>query len=168
MAELARPARFVPETKRVAELLREMQLERFHMAIVVDEYGGTAGLVTLEDIIEELLGEIVDEFDLEDPMIEPMADGVVRVNAKMHVDEVNELISADLPEGDWDTIGGLVLSVLGRVPTEGESVDVDGWTLVAERVQGRRIGRVRIAPTSRREGDDAGRSGTSERVEPRS
>ena len=170
VAELVRPARFVPETKRVAELLREMQLERFHMAIVVDEYGGTAGVVTLEDIIEELLGEIVDEFDLEDPMIEPIGAGVVRVNAKMHVDEVNELMNANLPEGDWDTIGGLFLSVLGRVPTEGESVDVDGWTLMAERVQGRRIGRVRIAPNSSPDTERRGATGqteASERVEPR-
>src|SRR5690554_6665546 len=104
VSELARPAHFVPETKGVSELLREMQEERFHMAIAVDEYGGTAGLITLEDIIEELLGEIVDEFDVEDPMIEPLPGGDVRVNAKMPLDEVNDLIEAQLPEGDWDTI----------------------------------------------------------------
>ena len=144
VAELARPAHFVPETKGVAELLREMQVERFHMAIAVDEYGGTAGLVTLEDIIEELLGEIVDEFDVEDPMIEPLPGGDVRVNARMALDEVNDLIHAQLPEGDWDTIGGLLLSELGHVPAEGESVEVDGWQLTAQRVQGRRIGRVRL------------------------
>jgi putative hemolysin len=144
VAELARPAKFVPETKGVAALLREMQVERFHMAIVVDEYGGTAGLVTLEDIIEELLGEIVDEFDVEDPMIEPLPGGDVLVNARMPLDEVNDLIHAQLPEGDWDTIGGLLLSELGRVPTEGECVEVGGWQLTAQRVQGRRIGRIRL------------------------
>lgn len=144
VSELARRARFVPETKGVAELLREMQLERFHMAIAVDEYGGTAGLITLEDIIEELLGEIVDEFDVEDPMIEPLPSGDVRVNARMALDEVNELIAANLPEGDWDTIGGLLLSELGHVPVEGERVEVDGWQLTAQRVQGRRIGRVQL------------------------
>jgi CBS domain containing-hemolysin-like protein len=144
VGELARPARFVPETKRVAMLLREMQRERFHMAIVVDEYGGTAGLVALEDIIEELLGEIVDEFDVEDPMIEPLPGGDVRVNARMALDEVNDLIHAQLPEGDWDTIGGLLLSELGHVPAEGEAVEVGGWQLTAQRVQGRRIGRVRL------------------------
>lgn len=142
--DLARPAHFVPETKGVAELLREMQVDRFHMAIAVDEYGGTAGLVTLEDIIEELLGEIVDEFDVEDPMIEPLPGGDVRVNARMALDEVNDLIHAQLPEGDWDTIGGLLLSELGHVPAEGESVEVQGWQLTAQRVQGRRIGRVRL------------------------
>jgi putative hemolysin len=144
VVELARPARFVPETKRVAALLREMQQERFHMAIVVDEYGGTAGVVTLEDIIEELLGEIVDEFDVEDTMIERLADGDVRVNARMPLDEVNELVDARLPEGDWDTVGGLLLSELGHVPTNGESVVVSGWELTAQRVQRRRIGRVRL------------------------
>ncbi len=142
--ELARPAQFVPETKRVAELLREMQTQRFHMAIVIDEYGGTAGLVTLEDIIEELLGEIVDEFDVEDSMIEPLPGGDYRVNARMPLDEVNDLLRAHLPVGDWDTIGGLLLSELGHVPAEGELVEVAGWQLTAQRVVGRRIGRVRI------------------------
>jgi CBS domain containing-hemolysin-like protein len=142
--ELARPAHFVPETKGVADLLREMQQERYHMAIVIDEYGGTAGLVTLEDIIEELLGEIVDEFDVEDAMIEPLPGGDYRVNARMALDEVNDLLRAHLPDGDWDTIGGLLLAQLGHVPTEGESVEVAGWQLSAQRVVGRRIGRVRV------------------------
>lgn len=142
---LAREAHFVPETKRVAELMREMQREKFHMAIVIDEYGGTAGLVTLEDLIEELVGEIVDEFDLEEPLIEPLANGEVRVSARMVIDELNELLHAELPAGDWDTVGGLVLSLLGHVPTDGEWADVDGHRLVAEKVQGHRIGRVRIA-----------------------
>jgi putative hemolysin len=142
---LLRTARYVPETKRVAELMREMQAEKFHMAIVVDEYGGTAGLVTLEDLIEELVGEIVDEFDVEDPLLEPLPGGDVRVNARMALDELNDLLHLDLPEGDWDTVGGLLFKLLGHVPSEGESVDVDGHRLRAERVQGRRIGRVRIS-----------------------
>jgi CBS domain containing-hemolysin-like protein len=142
--ELIRPAHFVPETKRVAELMREMQREKFHMAIVVDEYGGTSGLVTLEDLIEELVGEIVDEFDVEEPQVEWLPNGDSRVNARMPVDELNELLHAELPEGDWDSVGGLMLDLLGHVPTEGEAVDFDGHRLIAERVQGRRIGRVRI------------------------
>src|SRR3546814_13987746 len=121
-----------------------MQVDRCHMAIVVDEYGGTAGLISLEDIIEELLGEIVDEFDVEDPMIEPLPGGDYRINARMPLDEVNDLLDAAFPEGDWDTIGGLLLSELGHVPVEGEVVEVDGWQLNAQRVQGRRIGRVRV------------------------
>ena len=143
---LVRAAHFVPETKRVAELMREMQAEKFHMAIVVDEYGGTAGLVTLEDLIEELVGEIVDEYDVEEPLIEWLPSGDSRVNARMALDEVNELLHAKLPEGDdWDSIGGLLLHQLGRVPNEGESTEVEGWRLIAERVQGRRIGRVRLS-----------------------
>ena len=142
--DLAREARFVPETKRVAELMREMQKEKFHIAIVIDEYGGTAGLVTLEDLIEELVGEIVDEFDVEEPTVEALPNGVVRVNARMAIDEVNELLGANFPEGDWDTVGGYLFNLLGHVPTEGEAVEVDGFRLAAEKVQGRRIGRVRI------------------------
>jgi putative hemolysin len=142
---LVRQVRFVPETKRVAELMREMQREKFHMTILVDEYGGTAGLVTLEDLIEELVGEIVDEYDVEEPLMEPLTTGDgFRVSARMPIDEVNELMQAELPEGDWDTVGGLVFNLLGHVPTEGEAVDYDGHRLVAEKVQGRRIGRVRI------------------------
>jgi len=142
---LVRQAHFVPETKRVAELMREMQSDKFHMAIVVDEYGGTAGLVTLEDLIEELVGEIVDEYDVEEPLIEWLPNGDSRVNARMGVDELNELLHARLPEGDdWDSVGGLVLNVLGHVPVDGESIETAGWRLVAERVQGRRIGRVRL------------------------
>ena len=149
--EFMRTAKFVPETKRVAELMREMQKEKLHMAIVVDEYGGTAGLVTLEDLIEELVGEIVDEYDVEDPAFEPLPDGDVRVNGRMPIDEVNELLHAELPEGDWDTIAGFVFNLLGHVPTEGETVDYNGHRLRAEKVQGRRIGRVRI---TRLPGDD--------------
>ena len=156
---LVREAHFVPETKRVAELMREMQGQKFHMAIVVDEYGGTAGLVTLEDLIEELVGEIVDEFDVEEPLIEALPNGEVRVNARMAIDELNELLHANLPAGDWDTVAGLIFNLLGHVPTEGESVVSDGYRLTAEKVQGRRIGRVRVAPL--REGDGGDRSGDS-------
>jgi CBS domain containing-hemolysin-like protein len=146
VVDILRPAEYVPETKKVAELLREMQADRYHMAIVVDEYGGTAGLVTLEDLIEELVGEIRDEYDREEPMVELLAGSDVRVNARMPVDEVNDLLHADLPEGDWDSVGGLVLHLLGHVPTDGEEVECDGWSLIAERVQGRRIRGVRIRP----------------------
>ncbi len=152
--ELVREANFVPETKRVAELLPEMQKQKTHMAIVVDEHGGTAGLVTLEDLIEELVGEIVDEYDVEEPPIEPLPGGDVRVNARMPIDELNDLLEAEFPEGDYDTVGGLVYFLLGHVPAEGETVDYDGRRLRAERVQGRRIGRVhisRLEPVSDRE-----------------
>ena len=147
VATVMREAHFTPESKRVSALMREMQAGKFHMAIVVDEFGGTAGLVTLEDLIEELVGEITDEYDVEEVPPERLDDGTLVVNARMPVDEVNELLEPnELPEGDdWDTVGGLIYSLLGHVPSEGESADVDGHRLVAERVQGRRIGRVRIS-----------------------
>ena len=144
--ELVRAANFVPETKRVAELLPEMQKHKQHMAIVVDEHGGVAGLVTLEDLIEELVGEIVDEYDVEEAQVEDLGGGEYRVNARMPIDELEDLIHVDLPEGGYDTVGGLLLDLLGHVPAEGESVDFDGHRLTAEKVQGRRIGRVRITP----------------------
>lgn len=146
ISTLQRQAQFTPESKRVSELMREMQASKQHMAIVVDEYGGTAGLVTLEDLLEEIVGEIVDEYDVEEPAAQRLPDGSLRVSARMPIDEVNELIDGELPEGDWDTVGGLVYSALGHVPVEGESVNVDGHELAAERVQGRRISRVRVSP----------------------
>jgi CBS domain containing-hemolysin-like protein len=134
-----RSAHVVPESKRVAELLREMQTEKFHMAIVVDEYGGTAGLVTMEDLLEEIVGEITDEYDVAEPIVEKLANGVLRVPGRTPIDEVNELLDADLPRDEWDTVGGLVFNTLGHVPIEGECLRVDGLEFCAERVQGRRI-----------------------------
>jgi CBS domain containing-hemolysin-like protein len=145
VSTIMRDASFVPETKRVSELMREMQASKSHLAIVVDEYGGTAGLVTLEDVIEELVGEIEDEYDVAESPVERLPGGDVRVTSRMALDEVNDLLGASLPEGDWDTVGGLVYGLLGHVPIEGEAVETDGYRLTAERVQGRRIGRVRLA-----------------------
>jgi len=150
-----RAAHFVPETKRVADLMREMQSDKFHMAVVVNEYGGTAGLVTLEDLIEELVGEIVDEFDVEETPVEELATGGVRVSARLAVDEVNDLLDADLPTGAWDTVGGLVFDLLGHVPETGESVDSGGLRLVVDRVNGRRIERVSILPLADVAAEDA-------------
>jgi putative hemolysin len=142
-----RAAHFVPETKRLTALLREMQDHKFHMSIVVDEYGGTVGLVTLEDLIEELVGEIVDEYDVEEPVVETLSDGSVVVTGRMAIDDVDDLLGTELPQEGWDTVGGLMLAASGHVPAEGESVEVDGVRLVAQRVQGRRISRVRIERT---------------------
>jgi magnesium and cobalt exporter, CNNM family len=164
VSAMMRPARFVPETKRVPDMLREMQRDKFHMAVVVDEYGGTAGLVTLEDIIEELVGEIVDEFDVDEAQAEVVVGGGIRVHGRTPLDEVNERLRARLPVGDWDTIGGLLYDQLGHVPTEGESVTLAGWRLTAQRIQGRRIGRVTISPdTASANGGHAAGPGASER-----
>jgi len=150
IVEHMRGVSFVPETKKVSALLRDMQEQKVHQVIVVDEYGGTAGLVTLEDVLEELVGEIVDEFDQEEAVVERIDDGTLVVAGGTSIDDVDDLLDAELPKGSWDTIGGLVLDLAGGVPEQGQSVAVEGFTLTAERVEGRRIERVRIeamAPT---------------------
>jgi CBS domain containing-hemolysin-like protein len=144
LVEILREPPVLPESMRAADALREMRKRASHMAIVIDEYGGTAGLVTLEDLLEEIVGEIADEYDREEPNVEPLPDGGYRVNARLGIDEVNDLLGVDLPDTEWDTIGGLLFNLVGRVPTEGQEVDVQGLRLRAERVQGHRVGRVRI------------------------
>jgi CBS domain containing-hemolysin-like protein len=144
VGDLMRTAYYVPETKRVSELLREMQANKVHMAVVIDEFGGVAGLVTIEDIIEELVGEIVDEYDEEEQMVVALDGGGYLVDGRLPVDDFGELLGVDLPDDDWDTVGGLILSLAGRVPLQGESFEFGSHVLVAERVQGRRVARVRI------------------------
>jgi putative hemolysin len=123
-----------------------MQARHTHMAIVIDEYGGTAGLATLEDLLEELVGEITDEFDVDTPNVEQLPNGDVLVNAALNVDAVNEELDLALPEGNWDSLGGLVFGLLGRVPAPGDSVEVDGMNLIVERLDGHRVTRVRLVP----------------------
>jgi magnesium and cobalt exporter, CNNM family len=170
VSDFARTAHFVPETKRVSQLMREMQELKYHMAIVVDEYGGTAGLVTLEDLIEELVGEIVDEYDVEEPPVEELGGGALSVSARLDVDELGELTRAELPDGDWDTVGGLLYNLLGRVPNEGESVEAGGLRLEAQKVQGNRIGRVKVVqlpPTGEHDGETPSGERTSQDVHAR-
>jgi CBS domain containing-hemolysin-like protein len=135
---IMRPAAYVPDSKPVDELLREMQAQRTHLAIVVDEYGGTAGLVTIEDILEEIVGEIVDEYDAIEVPVQALADGSVRISARLHVDDLAELFDVDLHDDDVDTVAGLMAKVLGRVPIPGASCEVGGLHLVAESTAGRR------------------------------
>jgi CBS domain containing-hemolysin-like protein len=144
LSSLARAARFVPETKAVATLMREMQVEGVHMALIVDEYGGTAGLVTLEDLIEELVGDIVDEFDDEDADVVQEPDGALQVSAGLPVHDLNELLGTALPDEDWDSVGGLVVGRLGRVPQVGEAVELDGFRFEATGVEGHRVSQVRV------------------------
>lgn len=143
--DAARKAYFVPETKPVLELLREMQTNQIHMAIVVDEFGGTAGLVTIEDLLEEIVGEIVDEYDDEEPLVIEESDGAFLVDGRLPIDELEELIGVVLPDEEWDTVGGLVLGLAGKVPSEGDSFELNGHEFVAARVQGRRISQVRLS-----------------------
>ncbi len=141
VGELMRPGYFVPETKRISQLLAEMQANQVHMAVVVDEFGGTAGLVTIEDIIEELVGEIADEFDQAEELVTAV-DGGYLVDARLPVDDLGELFDVEFPDEEWDTVGGLVLALAGRVPKEGEQFEHDGVLFTADRVQGRRVARV--------------------------
>jgi CBS domain containing-hemolysin-like protein len=138
VADLMRPATFVPESKPVDDLLSEMQAARTHLVIVVDEYGGTAGLVTIEDILEEIVGEITDEYDVERPPVEHLEDGSVRVTARLPIEDLGEIFGVELPADEVETVGGLLAQTLGRVPIPGATVDVGGLHLVAEDTAGRR------------------------------
>jgi CBS domain containing-hemolysin-like protein len=136
--EVMRPPVFVPESKPVDELLREMQAELGHLAVVVDEYGGTAGLVTMEDVLEEIVGEIQDEYDREAPPVEDLGDGSHRVTARLTVEDLEELYGVELPHDDVETVGGLLAQALGRVPIPGATAELGGLVLVAESAKGRR------------------------------
>ncbi len=138
-------ARFVPETKRVATLLTQMRREKTHLYVVVDEYGGTAGLVTLEDVLEELVGEIVDESDVDEPATPVPASGTgVEVSGRLNIDDANEEYALDLPKDGWDTVGGLVLDLAGGVPVEGDVFTTEHYRLTVTRVEGRRVELVRV------------------------
>src|SRR4029453_9220508 len=139
-----REAVFVPAQKRGAELLREMQTKQFHMAIVIDEYGGTSGLVTLEDLLEEIVGDIADEYDIEEPSVEHLAGGALRVPGRMSIDDVSDELGIELPDTEWDTISGLILNLLGHVPEDGEAVRVKNLEVPTEGVEERRSGMVPI------------------------
>jgi CBS domain containing-hemolysin-like protein len=133
-----RPATYVPESKHVDDLLREMQAARTHMAIVVDEYGGTAGLITIEDILEEIVGEITDEYDVERPPVQRLDDDQVRVSARLPVEDLGELFDVDLETDDVETVAGLLAQALGRVPIPGAAATVGNLRLEAEGTTGRR------------------------------
>jgi CBS domain containing-hemolysin-like protein len=138
VVELMREATFVPESKPVDDLLSEMQAARTHLVIIVDEYGGTAGLVTIEDILEEIVGEITDEYDVERPPVEHLDDGAVRVTARLPIEDLGELFDVELPADEVETVGGLLAQALGRVPIPGATATVGGLRLVAEGTTGRR------------------------------
>jgi CBS domain containing-hemolysin-like protein len=144
LRDLLRPAYFVPEAKKLDDLLDELQRKRVHIALVVDEYGGIAGLVTLEDIVEEIVGEIRDEYDVaEEPRVEAVGEGEYVLDGRIDLDDVNELLDADLPRETADTLGGFVYSELGRVPNAGETLAAGGLELVVQEVTSRRIRKIR-------------------------
>lgn len=158
-----RPAYFVPESKKVDDLLAEMQSKRVHIAVVVDEYGGMAGLVTLEDIVEEIVGEIRDEYDQgEDILFQQISPDEMLFVGRTDLDDLNELLGTHLTKDLADTVGGYLYGTLGHVPVEGEQVSVEGWVLTVEMVTGRRIRRVRarraqVEPAEEKETNDVKR-----------
>jgi CBS domain containing-hemolysin-like protein len=151
-----RPATYVPDSKPIDDLLREMQARQIHLAIVIDEYGGTAGLVTIEDILEEIVGEIADEYDVEAPRVERLVGGAARVTARLPAEELARMFGVELDLEDVETVGGLLAHALGRVPIAGSKVTVGGLTLTAESIAGRRnkIGTVLVERVADAESGD--------------
>jgi CBS domain containing-hemolysin-like protein len=154
LREELRTPYFVPESKPLDELLEEMQQRKVHMVIVVDEYGGTAGVATLEDIVEEIVGEIQDEYDAEEPIVEQAGDREFIFNARVDLDDVNRLMGTAFPTEMGDTLGGFVYSQLGKVPVPGEMVRFDGLVVEVLTVTGRRIRKVRVSWEQDKEGRD--------------
>ena len=155
LEDLLRPPYVVPETKKAAELLKEFQQEKIHLAIVVDEHGTTAGLVTLEDLLEEIVGEIQDEYDDEDPMYEALSDGSFLVHARLNIDTLNDILDLDITPDGFETVGGLIFNELGRVPEPGETVPFRNFQIVVREVEGQRIIKAvvsRLQPQSEEDG----------------
>jgi putative hemolysin len=162
ISRIARPAYFIPESKKVDELLQELQQRKVHMAVVVDEYGGTAGLVTIEDLLEEIVGEIQDEYDAEEPTVEAVNTYEYLFDARVPIDEVNKLLGVELPDEGGDTLGGFIYSQLGKVPALGDRVEYENVTIEVLSVNGRRIKQVRAIVTPPGD-DDSGASAPERR-----
>ena len=152
VTQVMRPVHYVPETKKVDELLRELQKVRMHLAIVVDEYGGTAGLVTIEDLIEEIVGEIQDEYDVEPPMIQHVSNQEVHVDARVPLDDINDLLNVNWEAEDSDTIGGFVYEQLGRIPEPGENVQIGDFVITVLSIEGARLKQLSIVRATPPEG----------------
>lgn len=147
---IARPGYFVPETKRVDDLLREMQQQRFQICVVVDEFGGTAGIVTVEDLVEEIVGEIRDEYDVEEAPLVQISESEVVADARVSIDEINDLLDAEIDDAEVDTVGGFLLNRLNKIPSVGDQVRVDGLVISVLSTNGRRIKKVQIARVATR------------------
>ena len=154
LKEILWDATFVPEAKKIDDLLRQFQNEHIHMAVVIDEYGGTAGIVTLEDILEELVGEIQDEYDVEEPLVVPLEDGVLRLDGRLDADDFNDFTGSAIDVEDVETMGGIVARELARVAKHGDTVEIGDWVFEVEAVEGQRITRLLAWP--REEAADGG------------
>lgn len=141
---IVRPAYFIPETKKISEVLKDLRYNKSHMAIVIDEYGGTAGILTLEDIIEEIIGDVMDEYDAEEKHIVEHEDGSITVNARLDVEELEDYLEMELPEGRFESVGGFVISLMGKVPSVGERVVYRDIEITIEAADSRKIERIQI------------------------
>ena len=146
-----RPVKLLPISKTVLSALSEMRRDRAHLAIVLDEYGGTAGIVTLEDLVEELIGDIQDEYDIDEGQPKQLRGGAVEVDGLLNLDEFAEQTGIELPEGPYETVAGYLVARLGQLPSQGDQVEVDGHRLTATEMDGRRVARVRVTPRSERQ-----------------
>lgn len=144
LTEVMRTPYFIPETKRIDDLLKDFRTRRVHMAIAVDEYGGTSGLITIEDLLEEIVGDIQDEYDLEVPWLQPQEDGTLLVDARANVEELEEYYGLEIPREKFDTVGGYLFHLLGNVPKAGEQVSDNGLVLMVEVSDERKVEQVRI------------------------
>ncbi len=144
LIEVMRTPYFIPETKRIDDLLKDFRTRRVHMAIAVDEYGGTSGLITIEDLLEEIVGDIQDEYDLEIPWMQPQDDGTLLVDARANVEELEEYYDIEIPREKFDTVGGYLFHLLGNVPQKGEKVSDNGLVLMVEDSDERKIEKVRV------------------------
>jgi magnesium and cobalt transporter len=144
---------FIPETKKISEVLQDLRDNKSHMAVVIDEYGGTAGILTLEDIIEEIIGEVMDEYDADEKPIVEHEDGSISVNARLNIEELEDYLNVELPEGKFESVGGFVMSLLGKVPVTNERVVFEGLEMVIESANSRKIDKIRIRKIS---SDDTG------------
>jgi len=148
VSSIVRPPYFIPETKKISEVLKDLRGNKSHMAIVIDEYGGTAGILTLEDIIEEIIGEIVDEYDAENKQIVELEDGSILVNARLDVEELEDYLNVELPEGKFESVGGFLISLIGKVPSVGEIVVYNDIEMVVEAASSRKVEKIRIRKVS--------------------
>jgi CBS domain containing-hemolysin-like protein len=144
ITEVMRTPYFVPETKNIEELLQEFRTKRVHMAIAIDEYGGTSGLITIEDLIEEIVGDIQDEYDVEEEWLQEEGDGAVLVDGRFNIEELEEHLETTIPRGKYDTVGGYVFDLLGYVPRAGEEVRSGNLLMTVVSCDGRKIGKVRV------------------------
>lgn len=142
--DMVRSPYFIPETKKISEVLKDLRDNKSHMAIVIDEYGGTAGILTLEDIIEEIIGEIMDEYDADQKLVVEHEDGSITVNARLEIEKLGDFLDVEFPEGDFESVGGFVINLLGKVPGVNEKVRYENLEITIEAATSRKIDRVRI------------------------